>query len=104
MNSWNSGVERVLGYTETEAVGQCADMFFTPEDVAIGAPEYELNTALKEGRAIEERYHMRKDGSRFWGSGFVFPLFDEEGNHRGYTKIMRNLSEEENARKKGSQL
>lgn len=104
INSWNTGAQRVLGYTELEAVGKCADIFFTPEDVAKGAPEYELSTALKEGRAIDERFHMRKDGSRFWGTGLVFPLYDEEGNHRGYTKIMRNLREEKEAQDKGPLL
>lgn len=104
INSWNSGAQRVLGYTELEAVGKCADIFFTPEDVAKDAPGYELTTALKEGRAIDERFHMRKDGSRFWGTGLVFPLYDEEGNHRGYTKIMRNLREEKEAQDKGPLL
>jgi PAS domain S-box-containing protein len=93
INSWNTGAERVLGYTEQEVVGLCAEIFFTPEDVAKGAPEIELATALSEGRAIDERFHMRKDKTRFWGSGLVFPLYDEEGHHRGFTKIMRNLKE-----------
>ncbi|QHS55426.1 PAS domain S-box protein [Mucilaginibacter sp. 14171R-50] len=104
VNSWNSGAERVLGYTENEAMGLCADVFFTPEDVAKGAPAHELVTALNDGRAIDERYHVRKNGSRFWGSGLVFPLFDEEGHHRGFTKIMRNLREQEQAKAEGSDL
>lgn len=97
INSWNSGAERVLGYAETEAVGRNASIFFTPEDIAIGAPEKELITAIDNGRAIDERYHVCKDGTRFWGSGLVFPLFDEQQNHRGFTKIMRNLRERQNA-------
>lgn len=97
INSWNSGAEKVLGYKEEEIIGRCAELFFTPEDIAAGTPEKELKTALADGRAIDERYHMRKDGSRFWGSGLVFPLFDEQHTHRGYTKIMRNLREREQA-------
>lgn len=104
VNSWNTGAERVLGYTEPEAIGKCADIFFIPEDIAKGAPGAELNTALKEGRAIDERYHLRKDGTRFWGSGLVFPLYDEEGNHRGFTKIMRNQGERHNAEDIGPKL
>lgn len=104
INSWNNGATRVLGYTGQEAIGKCADIFFTPEDIAKGTPGQELKTAFEEGRAIDERYHMRKDGSRFWGSGLVFPLYDEEGNHRGFTKIMRNLREEEKARDEGPEL
>jgi PAS domain S-box-containing protein len=71
--------------------------FFTPEDVAAGVPEHELKLSLQEGRAIDERYHMRKDGSLFWGSGLVFPLHDEQHIYRGYTKIMRNLREQQQA-------
>jgi PAS domain S-box-containing protein len=97
INSWNTGAEKVLGYCENEILGKCADVFFTPEDVAAGIPAQELKTALKDGRAIDERYHLRKDGSRFWGSGLVFPLYDDQQQHRGYTKIMRNLRERQKA-------
>jgi PAS domain S-box-containing protein len=102
INSWNSGAEKVLGYTEPEIIGRSAHIFFTPEDIAKRAPEMELETALQDGRAIDERYHVRKDRSRFWGTGLVFPLYDEEGNHRGFTKIMRNLREQQEAENKGS--
>ncbi|WP_183567573.1 PAS domain-containing protein [Mucilaginibacter sp. SP1R1] len=101
INSWNSGAERVLGYKEEEIIGRCAEVFFTPEDVAAGVPEHELNTSIKNGRAVDERYHVRKDDSRFWGSGLVFPLYDEQRQHRGYTKIMRNLREQEQANGRG---
>ncbi|OOQ58512.1 PAS domain-containing protein [Mucilaginibacter pedocola] len=97
INSWNSGAEKVLGYKEVEVIGRSAKIFFTPEDIAISEPEKELTNALIHGRAIDERYHMRRDGSRFWGSGLVFPLYDEERNHRGFTKIMRNLREQKEA-------
>jgi PAS domain S-box-containing protein len=98
VNSWNTGAERVLGYKEQEAIGLGTHTFFTPEDIAKGAPIHELETALNEGRAIDERFHVRKDNSRFWGSGLVFPLFDEEDHHRGFTKIMRNLEEQRYAK------
>lgn len=97
INSWNSGAQHVLGYDENEVIGRSAKIFFTPEDIAIGEPEKELNSALENGRAIDERYHMCKEGTRFWGSGLVFPLYDEQENHRGFTKIMRNLRERQDA-------
>ncbi|RCH54516.1 hypothetical protein DJ568_11880 [Mucilaginibacter hurinus] len=98
INSWNSGAEHVLGFNEQEILGVNARVFFTPEDVVKKVPEIELERALKEGRSIDERFHVRKDGTRFWGSGLVFPLYDESGKHHGFTKIMRNLREEEDAR------
>ncbi|MBD1394018.1 PAS domain-containing protein [Mucilaginibacter glaciei] len=103
INSWNSGAERVLGYKEKEVIGRSAKIFFTPEDIAAGVPEKELTTALGTGRAIDERYHMCKDGSRFWGSGLVFPLYDDQKNHHGFTKIMRNLRERQDAELKAEE-
>ncbi|TSD63886.1 PAS domain S-box protein [Inquilinus sp. KBS0705] len=97
INSWNLGAEHVLGHKETEVIGASAEILFTPEDRANGIPAKELQTAINEGRAIDERYHMRKDGSRFWGSGLVFLLFDDDHKHRGFTKIMRNLREQQQA-------
>jgi PAS domain S-box-containing protein len=97
VNSWNTGAERVLGWEENEVIGRSTKIFFTPEDIVAGEPEKELTNALTKGRAIDERYHVRKNGTHFWGSGLVFPLYDEEHHHHGFTKIMRNLREREQA-------
>ncbi|MFD0793135.1 PAS domain-containing protein [Mucilaginibacter litoreus] len=102
VNSWNTGAGKILGYAEAEIIGRNSEIFFTADDRAEGAPQTELNLAAKDGRAINERYHVRKDGSLFWGSGLVFPLFDEANRHRGFTKIMRNLRERKGAETEGS--
>jgi PAS domain S-box-containing protein len=91
VNSWNSGASNLLGYTEREIIGQNSILFFTETDKKKFENKRELITALKNGRALDERFHVRKDGSRFWGSGKVFPIYDDDGNHIGFTKIMRNL-------------
>lgn len=103
INSWNNGAQHVLGYAENEVMGRNGKIFFTPEDIATGEPEKELANAITNGRAIDERYHLCKDGTRFWGSGLVFPLYDEEQHHRGFTKIMRNLSERKQAERQADQ-
>jgi PAS domain S-box-containing protein len=103
INSWNTGAQHVLGYAENEVMGRNGKIFFTPEDVSTGEPEKELENAITNGRAIDERYHVCKDGTRFWGSGLVFPLYDEEQHHRGFTKIMRNLSERKQAQQQADQ-
>ena len=96
---WNTGAENVLGWQEAEIVGQPAAVFFTPEDRAAGAPEQEFRTAREQGRAEDERWHIRKDGSRFWGSGLVQPIPAMMGTLQGYTKIFRDLTEQRRARK-----
>lgn len=87
---WNPGAERILGYTEQEIKGQSADVIFTEEDRAAGAPEEEAGTALAEGRAADERWHLRKDGTRFWGSGVMMVMRDVRGEAIGFVKILRD--------------
>ncbi|MEG4206841.1 PAS domain S-box protein [Microcoleus sp. Pol7_A1] len=91
--TWNSGAERLLGYTEAEIVGQHGRIIFTPEDSAAGKPELEMHLALTQGKAVNERWHLRKDGSRFWGSGLVMPLRDAAGDVQGFLKIMQDKTE-----------
>lgn len=90
---WSSGAERLFGYPEQEMLGRKADVLFTPEDRAAGVPEREITGALKNGRAGDERWHLRKDGSRFYASGLVFPLLDEAERLLGFVKIARDLTE-----------
>ena len=90
VTSWNSGAERLLGYSEAEIIGCDGRIIFTPEDDAQGRPEREMQLALTQGRAENERWHVRQDGSRFWGSGLVTPLQDEAGTTQGFVKIMRD--------------
>ncbi len=106
--SWSKGAERLLGFSEAEIVGRKCDLFFTPEDLRAGVPQKELDEALATGRGDNDRWHMRKDGSRFWASGMVTPLRDENGSLRGFAKIMRDRTDlkraEDAARERERQL
>ena len=90
ITSWNSGAERILGYTQEEAIGQSGDIIFTGEDRAAGAPVQEAQKALAEGRAADERWHICKNGTRFWGSGVMMAMHDAGGNAIGLVKIFRD--------------
>jgi PAS domain S-box-containing protein len=97
VSSWNKGAEGVLGYREAEIVGRPVAVIFTPEDVERGAHQAELSHAAIRGRSEDERWHVRKDGSRFWAGGAVRPLLDEVGALRGYVKVMHDMTERKRA-------
>jgi len=95
ITSWNGAAERVLGWSDAEAVGQHSCMIFTPEDLEADACEREMAKARGRGRAADERWHVRKDGSRFWGAGSLSRLEDDAtGEHLGYCKIVRDRTEQ----------
>jgi PAS domain S-box-containing protein len=90
--TWNSGAERILGYKEEEIIGQPYAIIFTPQDIVKNQPQYELQIARDKSRSEDERWHVRKDGSQFWASGVVTPLWDEDGKLRGFAKVMRDIT------------
>lgn len=94
ITTWNSGAERLLGYTEEEAIDLVGDIIFTDEDRAREAPIAEAQTALAKGHANDERWHLRKDGSQFWASGAMMPMRDAAGDAVGLLKIMRDQTEQ----------
>lgn len=94
---WSTGAERICGYQTSEILGKFSSVIFTPEDLEKGADRQELATAIAEGRAEDERWHLRKNGTRFWGSGMVTPLRDDMGQLRGFVKIMRDFTDRKRA-------
>jgi PAS domain S-box-containing protein len=90
---WNVGAERMLGYANGDIVGQPFARIFTPKDTEDKQPEHELRTAVEKGRSDNERWHVRKDGSEFWASGVVNPLWNEAGQLRGFVKVMRDITD-----------
>ena len=91
VTGWNHGAERLVGFTEQEMLGRSGDIIFVDEDRKAGAPEREASVALSEGRAVDERWHQRKDGSRFWGSGVMMAMREGGGAAAiGLLKIFRD--------------
>jgi two-component system, chemotaxis family, CheB/CheR fusion protein len=94
---WNPGCEKIMGFSEREAIGMSGAEIFVPEDRAKGDVEKELARARRDGKAQNERWHLRKDGSRFWGSGLMMLLRDEKQKQIGWMKILRDLTERKTA-------
>lgn len=96
--SWNSGAERIKGYSAEEIVGRPASLLYPPEDIERGKPELALEVALAEGRYEEDGWHVRKDGSRFWANVVVTPVRDEDDRLIGFAKVTRDMTERRRAR------
>jgi PAS domain S-box-containing protein len=90
--SWNAGAERIKGYSADEIIGRHFSSFYTPEDLASGKPDMELAIAEREGRAEDEGWRVRKDGTRFWASVVITALRDQGGKLVGFAKVTRDLT------------
>lgn len=94
VDSWNTGAEHIFGYSRDEMMGQTCDRLFTPEDREAGVPLKEMRSARQKGRAVDERWHLRKDGSRFFANGVMMPLYIGKAL-TGYAKIAGDLTEKQ---------
>ena len=90
---WNAGATRILGWKRTEVCGRDLSCFFTPEDRVANIPQQEMDNARAHGRGMDERWHIRKNGERFWAAGEMMPLRAATGELEGYVKILRDRTE-----------
>jgi PAS domain S-box-containing protein len=97
VTNWNSGAQRIKGYTPEEIIGQHFSVFYTPEDRANGEPERSLATARQAGRSEKEAIRVRKDGSRFWANIVIDPIYEESGELIGFAKVTRDITERKQA-------
>lgn len=93
--TWNKGVEAIKGYTADQIIGQNFRIFYLPRDREEKLPEKLLELATREGRARHIGRRVRKDGKTFWGSILITALHDEEGNVVGFTKLTKELMDNE---------
>jgi PAS domain S-box-containing protein len=93
IESWNSGAQLIKGYRAEEVLGKHFSLFYRPEDLAAGRPAAELETALAMGRAEEEGWRVRRDGSVFWANVVISPVYDAARHLRGFAKVTRDMTE-----------
>lgn len=90
---WLAGAESVFGYSAEEMIGRPVSAIFTPEDRERGADQHELEVARNNGRAEDDRWQVRKDGTRIWASGVLIPLRDPAGAVVGFGKVLRDRTD-----------
>ncbi len=93
LTEWCGSAERRFGYTRDEAVGLDFGVLFSPEDREMGLDRQEMDVAAASGRSEDDRWHLRKDGSRFWGSGVLEAVREPDGRLSGYIKVMRDRTD-----------
>jgi PAS domain S-box-containing protein len=97
VSTWNAGAERIKGYKAGEIIGRHFSVFFNSEDLVAGKPAKELETAQREGRAEDEGWRVRKDGSLFWANVVLTAIRRDDGELVGYAKITRDMTEKRKA-------
>lgn len=91
--SWNSGAKDLLGYTENEVIGKDFSFLFTPEDIKKKKAKTEIEAAIKDGRAEDDNWTIKKDGSRFFATGVTTTVRDEKGDIIGLVKVFRDVTD-----------
>src|SRR5262249_50866624 len=92
--SWNDGAEKIKGYARSEIIGKHFSIFYLPEDITQHEPENNLKEVNENGRFESKGWRRRKDGSVFWAHVIFTAIYDENGNHNGYAKITRDITEQ----------
>lgn len=93
--TWNKGAQKIKGYSEAEIIGQNFRLFYLPRDREARLPEDLIELATREGRARHIGKRVRRDGTTFWGSILITALHNDEGKVIGFTKLTKELSDNE---------
>ncbi|TXK48750.1 PAS domain-containing sensor histidine kinase [Pontibacter qinzhouensis] len=91
--SWNTGAERIKGYTASEIIGRHFSIFYGQDAIQSGFPQFELNKAIENGHFEDEGWRKRKDGTAFWANVVISPIYNSHNRLLGYAKVTRDLTE-----------
>lgn len=97
INCWCAGSQNIFGYHAEEVIGKQSDLIFNAEDIKNNIPLLEMEKALREGKASDNRWHVNKEGKLFYAFGLLFPLKEANGELVGFVKILRDLTEQKMA-------
>jgi len=89
---WRGAAESTFGYAEAQVLGKPVDIIFSENDIGMGIPALERDTAMANGRAEDDRWHVRQDKARIWVSGAILALRDND-KVLGFAKVLRDRTD-----------
>jgi PAS domain S-box-containing protein len=104
ISTWNTGAERLTGYSAEEIVGRSFDRLYVEQDRQRRLPEHLLRVAADQGRAEHEGWRARRDGSRFWASAIITALNNQQGRPAGFVNVVRDMTEQKRAEEQRAKL
>ncbi|MEV5541803.1 EAL domain-containing protein [Saccharopolyspora shandongensis] len=93
VSSWSAGAQRIKGYGSEEVIGRHFSVFYPPEHVESGYPDWELGQAIAHGFFIDRGWRLRKDGTRFWAHVVITAQRAPDGSPEGFIKVVRDETE-----------
>ena len=93
IKNWNAGTQRAKGYAASEIIGKHFSIFYPKDEQLAGRPARALRAAIDEGKFEDEGWRVRKDGTQFWASVVIDPIYDDSGTLIGFAKITRDITE-----------
>ncbi|MEJ0021987.1 MAG: sensor domain-containing diguanylate cyclase [Candidatus Doudnabacteria bacterium] len=99
VTSWDQGGVKLFGYKRNEIIGKKFSVLFTKEDLKKAVPDSDMITAVKDDRHLDERQYIRKNRTKFWSSGVLTSTKDKKGVHQGFSKIMRDVTRQNDLHK-----
>ncbi len=97
ITSWNTGASRIKGYSAEEVLGQPLELFYTDADRQANKPAQLMAQALADGRAQDQGWRVRKDGSHFWALVVLDLIRDANDQVIGFAKITRDMTQSHEA-------
>lgn len=102
--TWNMGAQRISGYEPEDIVGSHFSRFYACDAPMPCSPDRQLEIAAAVGRFECSSLHQQKCGNMFWASTTLTALYNAAGELKGFTLLIRDLTEQVKSTEERKQL